>query len=101
MTLLKLNKHRNENKMGFNGFCISVLIPQVLDKQGNTFGSSFLLTSLMDVLILKTITKKLLGVLILNGHLLDHSTIKCRQAIKFQIKTMKVSVNIRNQCLPF
>lgn len=55
----------------------------------------------MDVLILKTITKKLLGVLILNGHLLDHSTIKCRQAIKFQIKTMKVSVNIRNQCLPF
>ena len=41
MTILKFNKHRNENKMGFTGFCISVLIPQVLDKQGNTFGSSF------------------------------------------------------------
>ena len=55
----------------------------------------------MDVLIFKTKTKKLLGVLILNGHLLDHITIKCRQAINFQIKTMKVSVNIRNKCLPF
>ena len=55
----------------------------------------------MDVLNLKTITKKLQGILILNGDLLDESTIKCRQAINFQTKTMNVYVNIYNKYLPF